>query len=64
MAAMEYQDLLRLLAENPPRFEPEKRMHAKLLEMLAKKLRGDRFDIDLEALKDATKLLNHNKKYH
>jgi hypothetical protein len=37
----EYQDILKFLATNPPRVDAEKQMHASLLEMLARKLRGE-----------------------
>jgi hypothetical protein len=34
---VEYQDILKLLADNPPYHERERQIHALLLEMLAKK---------------------------
>lgn len=42
----EYQDILKFLASNPPQVDSEKRFHASLLEMLAKKLRGQREDTE------------------
>ena len=58
----EYQDILRYLVQNPPLREPDKKMHASLLELLAKKLRG-------EDVKSEEKILNFafmapNTKYH
>lgn len=60
----EYQDILKFLASNPPQLEPEKRFHASLLEMLAKKLRcGD--DVNsLEFLKRDMPRPNAKKGYH
>jgi hypothetical protein len=60
----DYKDILRFLASNPPQHEPEKRMHASLLEMLAKKLRGEEVDIEKEALKMPQKLPTYNKRLH
>jgi hypothetical protein len=58
----EYQDILRYLVQNPPLREPDKKMHASLLELLAKKLRG-------EEIKSEEKILNSafttpNRKHH
>lgn len=57
----EYRDILRYLVLNPPLREPDKKMHATLLEQLAKKLRGE--------IKSEEKILNissatRNRKYH
>ena len=60
----EYQDILRFLASNPPNLEPEKRFHASLLEMLAKKLRGAEENSPLEVLKDTVQVPNYKKGYH
>ncbi len=60
----EYQDILRFLASNPPRVEPEKRFHASLLEMLAKKLRGIEQNSPLQALKATPSVPNYKKGYH
>ena len=60
----EYQDILKFLASNPPQVEPEKRFHASLLEMLAKKLRGADENSPFEVLKNATSVPNYKKGYH
>jgi len=60
----EYQDILRFLASNPPNHEPDKAMHASMLEMLARKLRGEDVKVDQEVLKTGKRVLNRNKKYH
>ena len=60
----EYQDILRFLASNPPDQEPDKMLHASLLEMLAKKLRGEEIKIEQEVLKTKHRHLNTNRKYH
>jgi hypothetical protein len=60
----DYKDILRFLASNPPQHEPEKRMHASLLEMLARKLRGEEVDLEKEALKMPQKLPTYNKRLH
>lgn len=60
----EYQDILRFLALNPPDQEPDKMLHASLLEMLAKKLRGEEIIIEHEVLKSSQPFINHKKKYH
>ena len=60
----EYQELLRFLASNPPHFEPEKKIHASLLEMLAKKLRGEAVNFSVEALNKTSAVLNYKKGYH
>ncbi len=60
----EYQDILRFLALNPPDQEPDKLLHASLLEMLAKRLRGEKIKVEHEVLKSSQKFINNNKKYH
>ena len=60
----EYQDILRFLAQNPPRREPDKKMHASLLEMLAKKLRGEDVNLEQEVLKSSDQRLPYNKRLH
>jgi hypothetical protein len=58
----EYQDILRYLVQNPPLREPDKRMHASLLELLAKKLRGEDVKAEEKILNSA--LITPNRKYH
>ena len=58
----EYQDILRYLFQNPPKREPDKQIHASLLEMLAKKLRGEDVKPEEKILKSAFSPLN--RKYH
>lgn len=58
----EYQDILRYLVQNPPLREPDKRMHASLLELLAKKLRGE--DVKAEEKVLNSSLVTPNRKYH
>lgn len=58
----EYQDILRYLVQNPPLREPDKRMHASLLELLAKKLRGEDVKAEEKILNSA--LVTPNRKYH
>jgi hypothetical protein len=60
----EYQDILRYLVLNPPQREPDKQMHASLLEMLAKSLRGEEIKSEEKILKDSFKTLNKNRHYH
>jgi hypothetical protein len=48
----------------PPHLEPEKKIHASLLEMLAKKLRGETVNFSVEALNKTSTLPNHKKGYH
>jgi hypothetical protein len=60
----EYEDILRLLASNPPHLEPEKKIHASLLEMLAKKLRGEDIKVSVEGLKYGKALQNIKRKFH
>ncbi len=60
----EYQDILKFLASNPPSVEPEKRFHASLLEMLAKKLRGVEQNSPLQVLKTTPSVPNYKKGYH
>jgi hypothetical protein len=60
----EYQDILRFLAAHPPRVEPEKKFHASLLEMLAKKLRGESENSHLEVLKPTAEEPKYKKRYH
>ena len=61
---VEYQDILRLLADNPPQDEPEKKMHSLVLEMLVKKLNGDGAISDAKVLKAGARLPNQSKKLH
>lgn len=58
----EYQDILRYLVQNPPLREPDKKMHASLLELLAKKLRGEDTKTEEKVLN--FKLPTPNRKYH
>ena len=58
----EYQDILRYLVQNPPFKEPDKKMHASLLELLAKKLRGE--DVKTEERILNLALMTPNRKYH
>jgi len=58
----EYQDILRYLVQNPPLKEPDKKMHASLLELLAKKLRGE--DVKTEERILNLALMTPNRKYH
>lgn len=60
----EYQDILKFLASNPPHQEPEKRFHASLLEMLAKKLRGESENTDFDPLKKIASAPSYKKGYH
>ena len=60
----DYQDILRFLASNPPHLEPERRMHASLLEMLARKLRGEEIKFEAEVLKSSLSLPHHKKRIH
>ena len=58
----EYQDILRYLVQNPPLKEPDKRMHASLLELLAKQLRGEDIKSEEKILNSA--FLTPNRKYN
>lgn len=60
----EYQDILTFLASNPPQLEPEKRFHASLLELLAKKLRCGADVNSFELLKKDFPIPNSKKGYH
>lgn len=60
----DYQDILKYLASNPPRIEPEKKFHASLLEMLAKKLRGEAVEEELPLLKKTPAIPSYRKNYH
>jgi hypothetical protein len=60
----EYQDILKFLASNPPQQEQEKRLHASLLEMLAKKLRSEESKNDFEPLKEIAERPHYKKGYH
>jgi hypothetical protein len=60
----EYQELLRFLASNPPHLDPEKKIHASLLEMMAKKLRGESINFTPEVLSSNSPLPNYKKGYH
>jgi hypothetical protein len=58
----EYQDILRYLVQNPPLREPDKKMHASLLELLAKKLRGEEIKSEEKILNSA--FITPNRKHH
>ncbi len=60
----EYQELLRFLASNPPHLEPEKKIHASLLEMMAKKLRGEAVNFGVETLNKTSTSPTYKKGYH
>jgi hypothetical protein len=63
----EYQDILKFLASNPPQVDSEKRFHASLLEMLAKKLRGKKEDSEstrYDILKDMPAAPAYKKGYN
>jgi hypothetical protein len=60
----DYQELLRFLAANPPHLEPEKKIHASLLEMLAKKLRGEAVNFGVEVLNKVSDTPSYKKNYH
>jgi len=60
----EYADILRFLALNPPLHESEKKLHASLLDMLARKLRGEEVNIEKEVLKSPQKVATYNKRFH
>lgn len=60
----DYQEMLRFLAANPPHLEPEKKLHASLLEMMAKKLRGETVNFSVETLNKASVSPNLKKGYH
>lgn len=60
----EYQDILKFLAVNPPRVEAEKQMHASLLEMLARKLRGEEINLEGEVLKKSASVPFNIKRLH
>ena len=59
-----YRDILRFLVQNPPLREPDRRMHASLLEMLAKKLRGEDVKAEEKILKTKLMTLNQKSRYH
>lgn len=48
MAMLDYGEILRYLAKNPPRMEAERQLHASLLELLAKCLRMKERVIEIE----------------
>lgn len=60
----EYQDILKFLATNPPRVDAEKQMHASLLEMLARKLRGEEIKLEGEVLNKFTTVPSNMKRLH
>jgi hypothetical protein len=60
----EYQDILKFLATNPPRVDAEKQMHASLLEMLARKLRGEEINLQGEVLKKSATAPFNVKRLH
>jgi hypothetical protein len=51
----EYQEILRFLASNPPHLDAEKKIHADLLEMLARKLKGEEINFDRKLLTNGSK---------
>jgi hypothetical protein len=60
----EYHEILKFLASNPPHLALEKKFHASLLEVLAKKLREEAFKENPRTLKDAQGALAIVGKYH
>jgi hypothetical protein len=63
-AMADYQEILKFLASNPPHLALEKKFHASLLEILAKKLRdeaGADKTMDLKAAQGALAIAG---KYH
>ena len=60
----EYQEILKFLASNPPHLALEKKFHASLLEILAKKLREEASSTKSEALNAAQGALAITGKYH
>jgi hypothetical protein len=60
----DYEAILKFLASNPPHLALEKKFHASLLEMLAKKLRAEAADGKSTGLKAAEGVLAIPGKYH
>ena len=60
----EYQEILKFLASNPPHLALEKKFHASLLEILAKKLREEAGSEKSDTLKAAQGALAIVGKYH
>jgi hypothetical protein len=60
----EYQEILKFLASNPPHLALEKKFHASLLEILAKKLRDEASSDKSADLKTAQGALAIVGKYH
>lgn len=60
----EYQEVLKFLASNPPHLSLEKKFHASLLELLAKKLREEAKQEPSEALNSAQAALAIIGRYH
>ena len=60
----EYQEILKFLASNPPHLALEKKFHASLLEILAKKLREEAGNEKSNTLKGAQGALAIVGKYH
>ena len=60
----EYQDILKFLVTNPPRVDAEKQMHASLLEMLARKLRGEQVNLEGKVLNRFTSVPHDIKRLH
>ncbi len=60
----EYQEILKFLASNPPHLALEKKFHASLLEILAKKLREEAGSDKTETLNTAHGALAIAGKYH
>ena len=60
----DYEAILKFLASNPPHLVLEKKFHASLLEMLAKKLRDEAAGTKSTDLKTAQGALAIPGKYH
>ena len=60
----EYQEILKFLASNPPHLALEKKFHASLLEILAKKLREEASSETSSTLKAAQGALAIAGRYH
>jgi hypothetical protein len=60
----EYQEILKFLASNPPHLGLEKKFHASLLEILAKKLREEAHSENSPTLKRAPGALAIAGRYH
>jgi hypothetical protein len=60
----EYQEILKFLASNPPHLALEKKFHASLLEILAKKLREEASSETSHSLNKAQGALAIAGRYH